>query len=288
MPFVSSTKRGRNKVLTGDELKAAAWTWSFSKFKRFLECQEKYRLEYLEQMKLPPLSRKPFFQGSVAHKVVEQTRDKLQKGEVTTLRAAFDDLDAVFDSYATGVDWTGDEEVIKARIEASQLLENYLQLLEEHDLVEGEILCEHWFGTYQKPLLRPNGLRWIGAIDWLKIDRAQGKAWIWDAKTSQGTQYLDKRQLVMYAMAVEQEFGVEVNEVGYLMLRWQKPIKHTVTADEKAQLEAEMVEASKMVEEGHFKAAPMMRLCGPCQYAGHCSPYSHWIMNGGTSADVEW
>jgi CRISPR/Cas system-associated exonuclease Cas4 (RecB family) len=273
-------------VLTGDELKAAAWTWSFSKFKRFLECREKYRLEYLESMKIPPLSRKPFFQGSVAHKVVEQTREKLVKGEVDSLRRAVDDLEAVFDSYAVGINWTGDDELIKARVEAAQILENYLGLLETHALDQGEIYCEHWFGTHAKPLIRPSGLRWVGAIDWLKIDREQGKAWIWDAKTSQGTQYLDKRQLVLYAMAVEQEFGVEVEDVGYLMLRWDKPIKHKVTAEEKAQLEAEMIEASQLVESGQFETAPMMRLCGPCQYAGHCSPYSHWIMNGGTSCTI--
>lgn len=275
-------------MLTPEELKLEAWTWSFSKFKQYQECQEKYRLNYLEKMKIPPLSRKPFFQGSVAHKVVEQTRELVQKGELESLHKAFDQLDSVFDTHAVGIDWRDDSEFHQARLEAFTILENYLMLLEKMELIEGDIECEYWFGTHQKPLERPSGLRLVGAIDWLKLDRENGKAWIYDAKTSQGTAYLDKRQLVLYAMAVEQVFGVSVEKVGYLMLRWKKPLVYEVTQEEKDKLEAEMVEASKLVEAGQMGAAPMMKLCGPCQYAGHCGPYRHWILDGGTSAEVEW
>lgn len=275
-------------MLTPEDLKLQAWTWSFSKFKQYQECQEKYRLNYLENMKLPPLSQRPFFQGSVAHKVVEQTREKLLKGEVETLHKAFDLLDSVFDTHAAAINWRDDADLHQARLEAFTLLENYLVLLERTGLMDGDIECEYWFGTHQKPLERPNGLRLVGAIDWLKLDRDAGKAWIYDAKTSQGTQYLDKRQLTLYALAVEQLFGVSVDKVGYLMIRHKRPILHEVTAQEKDALEAEMVEASKIVEAGLLGAAPTMKICGPCQYAGHCGPYRHWIMDGGTAAEVEW
>lgn len=275
-------------MLTPEELKQEAWTWSFSKFKQFQECQEKYRLNYLERMKLPPLSQKPFFQGQVAHKVVEQTRDKLVKGEVDSLHKAFDALDSVFDSFSVAVNWKDDMELQQARLEAATILENYLYLLEQMQLDQGEIECEYWFGTHQKPLIRESGLRLVGAIDWLKLDREAGKAWIYDAKTSQGTMYLDKRQLTLYAMAVEQVFGTPVEKVGYLMLRWKKPLMYEVTQAEKDNLEQEMVEASKLVEAGGLGAIPTMKICGPCQYAGHCGPYRHWIMDGGTSAEVEW
>lgn len=275
-------------MLTPEEIKQEAWTWSFSKFKQYQECQEKYRLQYLEKMRIPPLSQKPFFQGSVAHKVVEQTRERLVKGEVDSLHKAFDHLDTVFDTYATKINWRDDVEIHQARLEAYTILENYLALLEQMELDQGEIECEYWFGTHEKPLLRPSGLRLVGAIDWLKLDRDAGKAWIYDAKTSQGTMYLDRRQLTLYAMAVEQVFGVPVEKVGYLMLRWKKPLLYEVSQAEKDSLEQEMVEASRLVEAGGLGAAPAMKLCGPCQYAGHCGPYRHWILDGGTAAEVEW
>lgn len=275
-------------MLTPDEIKQEAWTWSFSKFKQYQECPEKYRLQYLEKMRLPPLSQRPFFQGQVAHKVVEQTRELLVKGEVDSLHKAFDHLDTVFDTHAAKIDWRDDVEIHQARLEAYTILENYLVLLEQMELDQGEVECEYWFGTYEKPLVRESGLRLVGAIDWLKIDRARNTALIYDAKTSQGTQYLDRRQLTLYAMAVEQIFGVSVERVGYLMLRWKKPLLYEVTAEEKDTLEQEMIAASRVVEAGGLQASPTMRLCGPCQYAGHCGPYRHWIMDGGTSAEVGW
>jgi CRISPR/Cas system-associated exonuclease Cas4 (RecB family) len=280
-------RRGR-KVLTPEDLKLEAWTWSFSKFKQFQECTEKYRLHYLEKMKIPPLSQKPFFQGSVAHKVVERTRGLLDTGEVDSLRKAHDALEGVFNEYAVAISWRDDQELYLARAEAREILDNYLNLLEAQSLDEGEVLCEYWFGTHDKPLLRPSGLRLVGAIDWLKLDRENGRAWVYDAKTSKGTQYLDRRQLVLYAMAVKQVFGVEIEKVGYLMLRWEKPLLYDVTQAEIDALEQELIAASKLVEAGAMGALPSMKLCGPCQYAGHCGPYKGWIFDGGTSAEVEW
>jgi CRISPR/Cas system-associated exonuclease Cas4 (RecB family) len=275
-------------VLTPEDLKLEAWTWSFSKFKQFHECTEKYRLHYLEKMKIPPLSQKPFFQGSVAHKVVERTRERLVKGEVDSLQKAHDALEGVFDEYASGVAWRDDQEVYLARAEAREILSNYLRLVEAMNLHEGEVLCEYWFGTHEKPLLRPNGLRLVGAIDWLKIDRDQGKAWIYDAKTSKGTQYLDRRQLTLYALAARQIFNVEVEKVGYLMLRWDKPLVYEVTQAQMDTLEQELVEASQHVEAGMLSAKPRMSLCGSCQYSGHCGSFRNWITDGGTSQEVEW
>lgn len=275
-------------MLTPEELKLQAWTWSFSKFKQYQECTEKYRLHYLENMKLPPLSQKPFFQGSVAHKVVERTRERLDKGEVDSLRKAHDALDLVFDEFAAGVTWRDDMELVLARNEAREILDNYLSLIEAHELDGPDVLCEYWFGTHEKPLVRPSGVRLVGAIDWLKLDRPNSRAWIYDAKSSKGTQYLDRRQLVLYAMAVQQVFGFTIEKVGYLMLRWEKPLLYDVTQEEIDALEQELIEASKLVEAGAMGVAPSMKICGPCQYAGHCGPYKNWIFDGGTSAEVTW
>lgn len=276
-------------MLTPEELKLEAWTWSFSKFKRWQECGEKYRQEYLEKQKLPPLSQKPFFQGSVAHKTVEQTRERVLKGELDSLRKAFEVLPSVFDSYAAGVDWKDDSELITARMESEAILTSYLDLIEQQELDRGEVYCEHWFGTHESPLVRPSGLRLVGAIDWLKIDRSSNMASIFDAKTSASMKYLDRRQLTMYAMAVEQQFNVDVEQVGFLMLRWQKPVFYTVSRRAIAALEQELVEASQQVEAGQgITARPAMDLCATCQYSTRCGPYRHWIVNSNLTGEVEW
>lgn len=287
LPFDSSTTLAPDAQ--PDELRRLeAWTWSFSKYAKFKECHERYRLQYMEKLKVPPLSQRPFFQGSVAHKVIEQTREKLVKGECSDWSQALLDLGHVFNQYAQAVAWEDERDLQQAWLEANRIAENYIAMLEDFKLAEGETYCEHWFGTHQNPLVMESGLRLVGAIDWLKIDRATNTATILDAKTSQGTSYLDRDQLVLYALAVRKAFGVEVNKVGYLMLRWKRPLLYDVTVDEMLRLEEQMCEASRQVEAGALTAMPNLKLCGPCQYSLHCYPYKGWVIDGNTRQEMEW
>lgn len=282
-------------MLTPEELRNQAWTWSFSKFKSFQECGEKHRLHYLEGMRLPALSQRPFFQGSVAHKTVEKAHELIVRGEASDFSKAFTILDEVFDSHAENIDWRDEQERMLARGEATDLMNSYVQLLQEFGLDSPVVKCEYWIGTHESPLIRPSGVRLVGAIDWLYVDEVARTARIYDGKSSKGTKYLDKRQLILYAMAVEQIFDVRVEELGYLMMRWGKPILYRVDGDERAALEkemasfeAELVAASQMVEAGGTGALPGMSLCSSCQYSTVCGPFRNWIIDGGTSEEVEW
>lgn len=287
LPYASSTMSA-SELLTEEQRHRTAWTWSFSKYRQFKDCHERYRLKYLEQLKVPPLSQRPFFQGSVAHKLIEETREKMQKGEAADWSQAYHDLDGVFNRYAVSVDWRDDVEVERARLEAYAICENYITLLQDFDLGRGEVYCEHWFGTHDNPLVLESGLRLVGSIDWLKIDRTSNTAWIYDAKTSQGTQYLDRDQLRLYAIAVRKQFGVEIGKVGYLMLRWKRPLLYDLDLKELDRLEQQMCEASRQVVGGAMHAVPNMSLCGPCEYSSHCNPFKGWVVDGGTRQEAEW
>jgi hypothetical protein len=288
LPEDSSTQQVR-KALTDEERKDAAWTWSFSKYAKYKECTERYRLRYVEGIKIPGQSERPFFQGRVAHKIIEQTHARITTGDATEWSVAVQDMDALFDTYAEAVEWQDDRDKAQARVEAHEILANYLMLMEKHGLDAGETFCEHWFGTYQSPLILPNGLRLVGAIDWLKIDREKNEARIFDAKTSQGTRYLDRDQLVLYSAAVKHAFGVDIAEIGYLMLRWNRSLVYNVTQAEIDTLLSNMCDASRKVESGVLSASPNMQLCGTCEYSSsNCNPFRHWIMDGGTRQEAEW
>lgn len=275
-----------------------AWTWSYSKFARYLECQEAYRLHYIERDRVPALSQRPFLQGNIAHKLLAETWGRFQQGEVASLDVALDEIENAFARHAASIQWQSDDDVIKARLEARQLVTNYLALLQQVGIGRertADVSCEHSFGTYKHPLERPSGLRWAGAIDWLMLDREARTAVIYDTKSSISRAYLDRRQLVMYAMATEQEFDVQVEHVGYLMLRWGRVQMEPITAADKAALEAEMVSASRAVEAQAFTVQPEMRRCLACGYSNTrpngrpCPHFSHWILNtGAPDTEVEW
>lgn len=276
-------------MLTPEQLQAEAWTWSFSKFSKFQECNEFYRLKYFEKIKVPPLSEYPFLQGRVAHKITEQTRAKLIAGEVASMAAVWDVHDDLFNHYAGSIHWKSDVEIIQARLESRQIVANYVQLIEEAGLLSGEVYCEYWFGTYDAPLIRPSGLRLVGALDWLKIDRATMTGVILDGKSSRSTEYLDKRQLIMYAMAIEQLFGVRIERVGYLMMRWERPLMYTITAEDKENLERELIRTSQAAAAGAFSVKPSVKMCATCQMNPHCGHYKTWINAGGMAAGaVDW
>lgn len=287
-PIASSMRRGRNGMpMTAEDIKLKAWTWSFSRFKKYLECPEHYRLHYLEDLKIPPLSQRPFFQGSVAHKLVEDTFAKWKAQEIPTMAEGLHDLETVFRSYAQKIDWKDEGELQRAYLEAQSLFHHYVTLLDSQGLVDPSVRCEFKFGTYEKPLILPSGLRLVGSIDWLKLNETTRTAEIWDAKTSQGANFLDPRQLDLYGLAVRTLFDYEIEKAGYLMIRWERPRRHTISVLGMSAVESALVEVSRQVERGVFDTTPAMSMCAKCQYQTQCGKFSNWIMTSQDS-EVTW
>lgn len=274
MPEGEGLKDGPSSTVKLDQI---AYTWSFSKYKLWKTCQERYVREYVMGRR-PPFPQKPFFQGKVAHKLIELGREAYAKGETDNLeRWCLDNLDREFDAGAQKIlDW-GPMEIDLAREEAKVLAAKYASLVTENGLLDSGVHCEYNIGSWKKPLLLDNGLRLTGFIDWFKS--ASDDSRVLDGKTYKSTWWLDKDQLVLYAIAAEAIWGVRVTKVAWLMIRTGKTIWMDVTPQEKTSLMDNLLKASQQVAQMDIKVFPNFVLCGECPHTGECDRSSHWIID---------
>lgn len=235
----------------------------------------------------PSLPQRPFVQGSIAHELIELGRDAVINGERDLLTWCLDNLEPVFNKHTSRVFNWKPGELDLARIEARKLAGNYADLVVKNSLLDGDVRCEHTIGTHQKPLLLDNGLRLTGFIDWLKItgDRAQ----IYDAKTSSSMRWLDKDQLIFYAIAAEKEFQVEINEVSWMMIRKKDTLSYNITQGDKDRLIQGLLTASQQASTLDIQVFPNSTRCLPCPHSGICNRYANWLLDaGGADMTGEW
>lgn len=275
-------KDGPSASVILDEI---AHTWSFSKYKTWKTCQERYVREYVMRQR-PLVPQKPFFQGSVAHALIEVGRKAYNEGKTDNLESwCVKNLDQEFDARAQKISDWGPMEVDIARQEAQVLATKYAKLVSANGLLAPGVECEYTIGTHSKPLKLANGLRLTGFIDWLKVVRPDG--WVYDAKTSNNTRWLDKDQLIFYAIAAEEAFDVNINHAAWLMIRTGKTLWHDVTWADKNRLKNDLLMATQKVLQMDLKVFPNFVMCGECPHAGSCSRAKHWIIDA-ERMEVDW
>lgn len=262
-----------------NQVEADSRIWSFSKYKIYKECNERYAREYIMRLRVPPISQKPFLVGSIAHGVVEEGRLAILEGRHTDLKEyCQDNVIHHFNKHAVKVqDWTPGEPD-RVLDDALETVEKYVALILENELLAPDVLCEHTIGTHANPRWLDNGVGLTGFIDWAKI--TGDSAVVLDAKSSRTMNYIDRDQLTFYALAMEAEFGVKVERVAWMMMRYGKTYWYDVATADKESLKTRLARASAAVAEINLRSSPDHGLCMPCPHNSQCSSYQHWIIDG--------
>ena len=256
--------------------------WSYSKFKIFKDCHVKFGKDYLRKIKVPR-DTTPFLQGKVVHKLVEDTRKAVLEGDISEpLQHAAANLPDYFKSAAIkpGIS-ISEAEYIKGVRECGEMTENYLRMLEVEGLLDADVDCEHWFGSWRKPLRLKSGIGLTGAIDWRK---KRDELIIYDAKSSRTKKWLDLDQLKIYALATRQELGIDVRKVKFLMIRWNKVLEFVLTSEDIDNIERDLLRARDTVLAQNLLALPNSILCDDCWHQKGCKSYVGWLLNDSLEA----
>ena len=238
-------------------------TLSHTSITLYLSCPEGYKLHYLEHHPTRPAP--PLNKGSAVHKALELFyKDRLSGPP--PLAHVLDAFDEAFDDEA------------------------YLTFEEREDAyADGTLMVQAFYeqqAEYFKPAMaveqtlrfEVDDIQVMAVLD--RIDKLEnGRVRIVDYKTGKmWTRQMveDAPQLSLYQIAVEDQLGVEVEELQLYHVPSQTPI--TVPRRTEEQLEearARVREVVRGVEAGEFEPIKQAR-CSWCDWREHCSLFADW------------
>lgn len=251
--------------------------YSITKIDSFKQCRCKYKLQYIDKIKVDRTKSIETFMGSRVHETLEKLyRDK------TFCKT--DSLDELMDFYDRIWDENYDDSVTIAKKEytADNYRETGRKCISDYYRSHEPFEEMKIIGLETEDLLTlPNGRTYSIRID--KLGCKGNDYYVCDYKTNQKLKTREEadsdRQLAMYSVWVKKNFPDAANV--YLiwhMLRFDKDITSERTDAELSELVDQIVGEIEEIESCNDWSPNVSTLCDYCEFRRHCPEFRHEIV----------
>jgi len=248
--------------------------YSHSRISTFENCPYKYKLQYIDKIKVEAPTIIEAFMGDLVHKVLEKLHRDLQLHKINSkqeLLSLFKDL------WEKGFS----EDIIIAKKEYTW--KNYFTV--------GEHCISSYYAHYkpfddmtvigletQDKLTLPDGNKWHVRIDKLGFNGTT--YYVSDYKTNSKLKTQEEadldRQLAMYSLWVKDKFpDAEKIILKWYMLAFDKEIVSQRTEDQLESLQKEIMNLIKKIESTEEFPRKISGLCNYCVYKEICPSFKH-------------
>lgn len=261
-----------NEIKFGDKQKLEARKYkmpvrfSFSQIEAFANCPLQYKFNFL--LKIPVPQKSVFIFGRVMHNVLKVFLERTilisgQQGLFDTAenqeieKPSYEDLKQIFKEYWQDDGFDTKEEREDYHKKGLGIIKMFYEDLEKNGWPE-ILMLEKAFS------LKINNYIFKGAID--RIDKLEdGTVEIMDYKTGNPKEKLDyrnKRQLLLYKIAVEEVFGLKVSKLSFYYLENCQKLSFEAKDKDLDKLKQDILKTIEEIKKGEFLPNP-----GPlCQY----------------------
>ena len=249
-------------------------TYSHSRISTFEQCRYKYKLQYIDKIKVDIPTTIEAFMGDMVHQTLEKLHADLKFQKLLSLPETIDFYKALWDE-----EW--DDKILIAK--KGYTKENYLSM--------GERYITDYYNHFapfdqmkilgletQDIMLLPDGNNYHVRID--KLGCKGDTYFVCDYKTNSSMKTQEEadrdRQLAMYSIWVKDRYK-DAKKVFLLwyMLAFDKTVVSTRNEDELEKLQTETVNAIKKIEECTEYPLTISNLCSYCVFQGICPAFVH-------------
>ncbi len=247
--------------------------FSFSQIEAYANCPWQYKFNFI--LKIPVQPKASFVFGRLLHNVLRDFFAQLlpnasaqatlfaDVGSMPAQEPSLDDLLDLYQRHWQDDGYDNEKEKEKYRRQGLEILKQFYQTWQETK--PAVLFVEKGF------LVRFCGYPFKGSID--RIDRLpSGGVEIIDYKTGQPKEKINfnqKRQLLLYKIAVETLFGLKVERLSYYYLTNNSKVSFTSQEKDEAKLKEQVTKIIKLIESGDFPPKPGP-LCAWCDFRDIC------------------
>jgi len=250
--------------------------YSHSKLNTFEQCRYKYKLQYIDRVKVDIPTTVEAFMGDLVHRTLEKLYKDLRYQKLNSL----EDLLKFFNK-TWQREWTDDILIVKQGYTS----ENYKKM--------GEKYITNYYDHYkpfnqidvlgletQDKILLPDGNYYHVRID--KLGCKANSYYVCDYKTNMRLMTQEEadsdRQLAMYSIWVKNRF-TDVGKITLLwhMLAFNKEVISERTDQELDQLQGQTVDLIRGIESCSDFPTTVTALCNYCVYQDICPSFKHQV-----------
>jgi CRISPR/Cas system-associated exonuclease Cas4 (RecB family) len=245
---------------------------SYSSASMFKDCPKKYQYQYIIKGKPSiRLNTRPFLEGDVIHRILEQgflTKKPLNKEQLIAVFPTYWNISVAHQTKQGVIQPNKNETLEGIREKTKLMLGVAIDYIKLNKWDEGDFYNEFPIGEWHTPYPLGEGLRVHGKADYVR-DMGEG-LFLADFKTSRDDKYLKAAQILLYIIVVEKKLGKPVTSASFIMLRNAEQIPVRVTEEDKKRVLDELIVISKSIDAGKFVATPGEKVCGDCIFRKDC------------------
>ncbi|RLG14385.1 MAG: hypothetical protein DRN66_02085 [Candidatus Nanohalarchaeota archaeon] len=250
-------------------------TYSYSKISTFLQCRYKYKLQYIDRIKVEVKTTIEAFMGSIVHQTLEKLYKDMKFGKNNNKKELLSFYSALWDEK-----YSDDIRIVKKEYSAqnykdmgAKFVSDYYEHYAPFDQIKVLGL------ETQEMLNLNNGNKYHIRIDRLCSDN-RGTYYVCDYKTNSRLKSQEEadsdRQLAMYALWVKERFkdAKEVKLIWY-MLAFDREVSSERTDEQLKNLKKEIEEQIEKIERCEDFPVNESALCNWCNYKELCPLFRH-------------
>lgn len=245
-------------------------SYSWSSLHSYYLCPYGWWLQYIVRFAPGIIDETGVVPGNVVHKLAEL----FFKAEKDW--AIFDkEFDRIFEAEVSkSYVFLRNGQWASSKDEAYQLLKQYVanfkSILKLSGLNLKWYIVEGNIGEYSSPFYLHPYLPVVGRFDLVCGESRDSKLTLVDFKASESEFFLDKRQLIFYALMAGSLYHVSFDRVAFLLFKKKKFIPYLISEKELRDVDVWVGELVLGIKEQRFGVTPSKYACKLCRYRGCC------------------